>query len=409
MSIGDQGMSTSQVENDMSNQSYFWKTACCAAALLALGSFIRPEPAHAQFGGIVGAMMGGGGIRLNLPGGGSRRSQSSRRDRDDTSQDNGTSNSRSDSSRNDRVLASLGAPPSSVQTSVLKSVASSGLLGVVGSTQDLSKVGQTSSKDDDRDWTGRIQRIVDRFKREQDKRITTPGDVTEHAIEQSLDAAFKNAKLDTFESFLGENWSAERLRVRILDRVAADLPHLFDGNNRGNAPMGELNSLVQRAAESIYRRIFEVSELLAANRSSALFMQRLYQTHGALVDDQLREVADGMIIKASNTAIGKFEGVMRRDENGFALRYRAQRIVFDCLSENVDRITSSETSIATAGEIEQRIEKTTLTECLSWLENQFGTQSRGLNPQVPMPLRVIWSAAGPKDDPSMYSRARGTF
>jgi len=34
-------------------------------------------------------------------------------------------------SRNDRVLASLGAPPSSVQTSVLKSVASSGLLGVV--------------------------------------------------------------------------------------------------------------------------------------------------------------------------------------------------------------------------------------------------------------------------------------
>ena len=114
---------------------------------------------------------------------------------------------------------------------------SSGLLGVVGSTQDLAKVGQTSSKDDDRDWTGRIQRIVDRFKREQDKRITTPGDVTEHAIEQSLDAAFKKAKLDTFESFLGENWSAERLRVRILDRVAADLPHLFDGNNRGNAPM----------------------------------------------------------------------------------------------------------------------------------------------------------------------------
>ena len=78
----------------------------------------------------------------------------------------------SNNSRNDRVLASIGAPPSSVQTSVLKSVVSSGLLGVVGSTQDLTKVGQTFSKDDDRDWTGRIQRIVDRFKREQDKRIT---------------------------------------------------------------------------------------------------------------------------------------------------------------------------------------------------------------------------------------------
>jgi hypothetical protein len=396
----------------MRKQSYVWKITCCAAALLALGSFIRPEPAQAQFGGIIGGMIGGG-IRFHLGGGGGgggrvHRETASRRDSssDDSSSDK---SSNSDKSRNDRVLASLGAPPSSVQTTVLKSVVSSGLLGVVGSTQDLTKVGQTSSKDDDRDWTGRIQRIVDRFKREQDKRITTPGDVTEHAIEQSLESAFKKAKLDTFESFLGENWSAERLRVRILDRVAADLPHLFDGNNRGNAPMQDLDNLVQRAAESIYRRIFEVSELLAANRSSTLFVQRLYQTHGGLVDDQLRELADGMIIKASNSAIGKFEGAMRRDDNGFAMRYRAQRIVFDCLSENVERITSSETGIATIGEIKQKIETTTQTECASWLERQFGTQARGLNPQEPMPLRVIWSATGPKDDPSMYSRARGTF
>jgi hypothetical protein len=401
-------MSTSQLEHDMRKHSYWWKITCCGAALLALGSFARPEPAHAQFGGIIGAAIGGGGIRLNFGGGGgSRRARSPRQDTGEESRSESSSSSRND--RNDRVLASLGAPPSSVQTSVLKSVVSSGLLGVVGSTQDLTKVGRTSSKDDDRDWTGRIQRIVDRFKREQDKRITTPGDVTEHAIEQSLDAAFKKAKLDTFESFLGENWSAERLRVRILDRVAADLPHLFDGNNRGNAPMQDLDNLIQRAAESIYRRIFEVSELLAANRSSTLFVQRLYQTHGALVDDQLRELADGMIVKASNAAIAKFEGAMRRDENGFALRYRARRIVFDCLSENVERITSSETGIATVGEIKQKIEQTSLTECGTWLDNQFGTQARGLNPQVPMPLRVIWTASGPKDDPSMYSRARGAF
>jgi hypothetical protein len=67
------------------------------------------------------------------------------------------------------------------------------------------------------------------------------------------------------------------------------------------------------------------------------------------------------------------------------------------------------TGIATIGEIKQKIEQPTLTECASWLDTQFGTQARGLNAQVPMPLRVIWSAAGPKDDPSMYSRARGTF
>jgi hypothetical protein len=396
----------------MRKHSHFWTLTCCAAALLALGSFLRPEPAQAQFGGIAGALLGGG-LRLHFGGGGggggggSRHHTSKDKSDDDSSSSSSSNSSSANNSRNDRVLASIGAPPSSVQTAVLKSVVSSGLLGVVGSTQDLSKLGQTLSKDDDRDWTGRIQRIVDRFKREQDKRITTPGDVTEHAIEQSLDAAFKKAKLDTFESFLGENWSAERLRVRILDRVSAELPHLFDGNNRGNAPMQDLDNLIQRAAESIYRRIFEVSELLAANRSSALFVQRLYQTHGGLVDDQLREGADGMITKASNATISRLDGALRRDENGFALRYRAQRIVFDCLSENVERITSSETGIMTVGEIEQKIESTAMTECSAWLDNQFGTQARGLNPQVPMPLRVIWSATGPKDDPSMYSVARG--
>ncbi len=307
------------------------------------------------------------------------------------------------------MLASLGAPSSSAQTKVLKSVVASDLLGVVGSTQDLAKVGQTASKEDDRDWTSKIQRIVDKFKSVQDKRLATPGDVTEHAIEQSLDAAFKKSKLDVFETFLGETWSEERLRVSVLDRVYSDLPHLFDGNNRGNAPMQELDGLIQRAADSMYRRIFEISELLAANRSSSLFVQRLYQTHGGLVDNELREVTDGMITRASNAAIGKFEGNMRRDENGVALRYRAERVIFDCLSENVENISSSQNGIATVSEIDQRIRQTATGECSDWLEKQFGAPGRGLSAQKPMPLRVIWSASGPKDDPSMYQQARGAF
>jgi hypothetical protein len=39
--------------------------------------------------------------------------------------------------------------------------------------------------------------------------------------------------------------------------------------------------------------------------------------------------------------------------------------VFDCLSENVEWITSSETGIATIGEIKQKIETTAITECTS--------------------------------------------
>ena len=79
--------------------------------------------------------------------------------------------------------------------------------------------------------------------------------------------------------------------------------------------------------------------------------------------------------------------------------------MFDCLSDNVEKISSSETEIATRGEIAQKIDDTVKTECVSWIENQFGGDTRALKPQTPMPLRVVWSATGPKDDPSMYGRA----
>jgi hypothetical protein len=168
--------------------------------------------------------------------------------------------------------------------------------------------------------------------------------------------------------------------------------------------MDALDSLIQKASESVFRRIFETSELLAANKSSALFMQRLYQTHGTLVDGELRETADRMITRASLGAVNRYETAMRRDPNGFALRYRAQRIVFDCLSENVEKITSSETGILTNGEIRNKIATTSDAVCAAWLENQFGAEKAELKPQRPMPMRVIWSATGPKDDPSMYGR-----
>src|SRR5205807_1008771 len=128
----------------------------------------------------------------------------------------------------------------------------------------------------------------------------------------SLERAVKNAKLDVFERFVNEAWTSERLRVLILERVLSDLPPLFEGTNRGKAPMEALDSLIQRSADAVYRRIFETSELLAANTSTSL--------------------------------------------------------------------------------------------CSDWLENQFGSEKGELKSQKPIPMRVIWSATGPKDDPSMYGR-----
>lgn len=382
-----------------------------AIALIALGCMARPEPVHARglggFGAgmIAGAVIGGLAARHRF-GREPRRSHNRR----SSAPVRETSKEPRDEKATKELVVSLGAPSSDEQIEVLKRINVTEVVTVVGTTKDLGEVGKTTSNEQGRDYTKKIKDVIDRFRRESEKaKDKTRGDITEHAIEQSLDKAFKTAKLSIFESFLNENWSAERLRVMVMERVASELDRLFEGNNQGNTPMDDLDRLIQRSAESVYKRIFETSELLAANRSSALFVQRLYQTHGGLVDDQLREVADRMISKASNAAIARFDGQMRREENGFALRYRAQRIVFDCLSENVEKISSSETGIATVGEIEQKIMDMSKTTCAAWLDNQFGTSRDEITPQKPMPLRVVWSATGPKDDPSMYGRASGSF
>jgi hypothetical protein len=376
-------------------------------ALLAMSVVSLPEPAQAQFGLFIphfgGVPFGGGGGYR----GGCRHCGSGRRSGgDDSSSDD--SSSRQD--RNDRP-ASLAAPSSKVQNLLLHTVAqlNPDELGLAsandGTNKSVSPFGKAASKETERDWTEAVQNIIKKFTENQDKRVTTAGDVTEHAIEQSLDKAIKDAKLDTFATFLGENWTTERLRAMVLDLVSNDLDSLFKGNSRGYAPMQELDQLIQHAAQATYRRIFELSELMAANRGSALFVQRLYQTHGGHANDQLREDATDMITRTANAAVSKFETALRQNENGYALRYRAERIVFDCLSDNVERISSSETDIAEKGEIAQRIEGTVKKDCVGWVETQFGTDSRALKPQTPMPLRAVWSATGPKDDPSMYGTA----
>jgi hypothetical protein len=300
----------------------------------------------------------------------------------------------------------------SAQRGVLKSIFASETLGMVGSTKDMNEVGKIrliDFTDESRDYTKRVQvdildNLLERERdRDRDRRgEKVKGDVSEDGLMQSMQKAIKEAKLDTFETFIGEHWSTERLRNFVLERVSNERDRLK--NNIGQIPMSELDRLMQRSAEAVYRRVFETSELMAANRSLALFLQRLYQTHGSQVDNNVRESIDQTLTEASNAAIAKFEPAFRRDENGFALRYRAQRIVFDCLSENVERISSSETGMSTIGEIQQNIVQTARNTCIDWLDTQFGTEPGRIKAQTPYPLRVIWTATGPNDDPSMYGR-----
>jgi hypothetical protein len=191
----------------------------------------------------------------------------------------------------------------------------------------------------------------------------------------------------------------------ILERVNNEIGTLFEGTNHGAVTMNDLDLIIKKSARNVYSRLFETSELLASNRGSTLFVQRLYQTHGDLVSGEVRESAEQLLSEASSSGVASLEPLLRRDPNAFALRYRAQRIIYDCLSDNVEAITSSESGMATSAEIAKRVLDVDHDQCAKWVAAQLIGADGKVKPQEPMPLRVIWTAEGPKDDPSMYGRA----
>lgn len=391
-----------------------------AALSVAVGIDLTPQPAHAQFrglaAGILGAAIGGMMIRgphypthsYAAPRPHAPRYSSSGRSSGGSgaaSAEDTPASSDSGDQRGSKVLATL-APPSKVQVAVLKDVVPNAALGAVGSTDDLNRAGAAQSKEGERDYISRIEKMLERF-RAQQQRSTGEGDITAHGIETALDNAITEAKLDTFETFLGENWSAERLRVMILDLVDAQTGQLFDGTNRGRVAMSDLDGIIRKSARAVHARLFETSELLAANRSSALFVQRLYQLNGDLTSGVVREGVERMLMKSAGNIATGFDTLTKRDDNAFALRYRLQRIVFDCLSENMAKIAAADGGAMTGEEIAKRVGDISSSECKSWVTLQFVGDAGKLKPQEPMPLRAIWTATGPKDDPSMYGRASG--
>lgn len=303
-----------------------------------------------------------------------------------------------------QALAGLAPPTGDDQRAVLKEIYPVAGLGAVGSTNELDQIGK-SNGEEQRDYASIVAVLIDKMnKSEKDKTASKDGDVTERSILDSLDNAVRDSNLVRFETFLGEDWSPERLRVMILVRSGPGIDSLFRGTAKTIA-MHDLDSVIKTAARGVYAQLFETSELLAANRGATLFMERLYQTQGDLVNDEVRDKAERLLEQVSVSGITTLEPLLRREANDYTLRYRAQRIAYDCLSENVEAISSSESGMATAAEISKRVLDVNQQVCAKWVAGQlFGPENK-VKPQQPVPLRVIWSASGPKDDPSMYGRA----
>jgi hypothetical protein len=369
---------------------------------------LLPEPAHAQFG-LPLPFPGGGRIIIGPPGQYQYGAPGRRRH-------GGEENTTEQPAKDNAPKINLSRGTTDV---VFKSIVVSKGLGAVGveETIDTSKQ-HDLVRESQRDYVGAIENLlamIDRAAKQNNRQgasLLSQGDVTQHAIDRSVARAYEVAGLTTFEQFVGEQWTNERLRVAILNRATAEVPELLAGNNFSKVDMNQIDDIIARAGRSIYRRTLETSELIALNQGTARYSRAMYELRGPSANSDLRAGVEDMLLTASKTALADYQERFVRTEAGVMMHYRAERVLIDCLTANIDGITAS-----TGSGKDQMNEKVTALsrgECRKWVVNAIGEPKQydaKADEQYlkPLPIRAVWAAPGEaKTDASMFGRATGT-
>jgi hypothetical protein len=299
---------------------------------------------------------------------------------------------------------------------VFKGIVVSKSLGAVGVEDAIDPTKQDFGREGQRDYNGAIKDLLKAIdataqshSRDGDS-VLSQGDVTQHAIDRSVTHAYEDANLSTFEQFVGEQWTNERLRVAILERTTAEVPGLLVGNNFNKVEMAPIDEIIQRSGRSIYARTLETSELIALNQATARFTRALFELRGPSVNNDLRSGVEGMLLGASKASFSDYAERFIRSEFGVVMRYRAERILDDCLTANLDEITSSGKQAATRDQMNKKVQELSRGECRNWVKNAIGDPTQ-IDPKEdmkllkPVPERAVWVAPGvPKTDASMFGR-----
>ena len=381
--------------------------AAIAGALAVM--MLLPADAQAQFGFPGGIMfnirphIGGGGYS---GGGGGRRHHS--RGGDTSSNSNNTPSS---------APATSYALARGASDTVFKGIVVSKGLGAVGVEDAIDTSKHDFVRETQRDYTAAIKALLDQIdkagknKSRQGDSSLAQGDVTQHAIDRAVSRAYETASLGTFEQFVGEQWTNERLRVAILDRTGTEVPGLLVGNNFNRVEMAPLEDIIARAGQSIYKRTLETSELIAVNQATARFTRSLFEMHGPSANADLRAGVEELLLAASKVAFKEYEERFVRSDLGVVMRYRAERILVDCLTGNLHEITTSpDNTKATRVQMQDKVSELSRGECRNWVVNTIGAPTQ-MDAKAdkellkPMPERAVWIAPGvPKTDASMFSR-----
>jgi hypothetical protein len=176
----------------------------------------------------------------------------------------------------------------------------------------------------------------------------TAGELTREAEE-----AYKAARLYDFERLAGELWTRERLIVRIIDRSRLELPPYFQGVGAKGPSMEDLKKVFARVAREVYSRALEVSEVAGVSQSFDRFIRTIYEKSGKSNLHLWTDGADGRYERFVTAALGAVPREKFVKENAsqaadplglerqFKFRFRARRVIFDCLSTNYTSLVGS--------------------------------------------------------------------
>jgi hypothetical protein len=357
--------------------------------------------------GILGGAIVGGAIRAPHS-----------RSRHDSDSDGPGARDRHDNDESSRDTTRSVALVRSSADVVFKGIIVSKGLGAVGVTgaESIDTTRQDFVRDSQRDYNGAIKELLNvidtaaKSRSRQGDSTLSQGDVTQHAIDRAVTHAYESANLSTFEQFVGEQWTNERLRVAILERATSEVPALLVGNNFSKVEMSSIDEMVQRAGRAIYARTLETSELIALNQATARFTRALFELRGPSANNDLHSGVEAMLLAASKSAVSDYAERFIRSEYGVVLRYRAERVLDDCLAANLDEITLSGKQEATREQMSKKANDLVRGECRNWVMNAIGDPKQIDSKEdrkmlKPLPERAVWIAPGvPKTDASMFGR-----
>lgn len=165
--------------------------------------------------------------------------------------------------------------------------------------------------------------------------------VTKAEVRIAVEDAYKNTNLSLFDRVPGDLWTKERIMVLVLTQSRPGLRPFFDGVGAKGPSMDDIRRVIADAAAIVYSRTLEANELLGVSYSYDRLIRVIYEHSdgpigflvGADADEKLEQ------IEAATLGTSRLQVAGRSDV--FANRYRARRILFDCLTSGLPSIPGS--------------------------------------------------------------------